>query len=171
MAIKNTDIVEELALPPVKIHCSVLAEDAIKAAVGDFRVRSLMNALQGDDAAARLQAARELLTFEPAPQAAADALKAASQNGDAELAEVAGLALARILIHGELGKLESLDPNERAQGAKAMGQLDPRAFDAKSVEALKRVAENDDVVAAQTAARETLGVLEASGKLAVEAQA
>jgi len=36
-AIKNTDIVEELALPPIKIHCSVLAEDAIKAAVADFR--------------------------------------------------------------------------------------------------------------------------------------
>lgn len=34
--IKNTDIVEELALPPVKIHCSVLAEDAIKAAIADF---------------------------------------------------------------------------------------------------------------------------------------
>jgi len=36
-AIKNTEIAEELALPPVKIHCSVLAEDAIKAAVRDFR--------------------------------------------------------------------------------------------------------------------------------------
>ncbi|HJN52290.1 MAG: Fe-S cluster assembly scaffold IscU [Pseudomonadales bacterium] len=35
--IKNTDIVEELALPPVKIHCSVLAEDAIKAAIKDLR--------------------------------------------------------------------------------------------------------------------------------------
>ena len=35
--IKNTDIVEELALPPVKIHCSVLAEDAIKAAITNFR--------------------------------------------------------------------------------------------------------------------------------------
>lgn len=35
--IKNTEIVEELALPPVKIHCSVLAEDAIKAAVQDFK--------------------------------------------------------------------------------------------------------------------------------------
>ncbi|MEE9357165.1 Fe-S cluster assembly scaffold IscU [Candidatus Vondammii sp. HM_W22] len=34
--IKNTDIVEELALPPVKVHCSVLAEDAIKAAVDDY---------------------------------------------------------------------------------------------------------------------------------------
>ena len=34
--IKNTDIAEELALPPVKIHCSVLAEDAIKAAINDY---------------------------------------------------------------------------------------------------------------------------------------
>lgn len=36
-AIKNTQIVEELNLPPVKIHCSVLAEDAIKAAIGDWK--------------------------------------------------------------------------------------------------------------------------------------
>lgn len=36
LAIKNTDIVNELALPPIKIHCSVLAEDAIKAAVKDY---------------------------------------------------------------------------------------------------------------------------------------
>ena len=36
-AIKNTEIAQELALPPVKIHCSVLAEDAIKAAVANFR--------------------------------------------------------------------------------------------------------------------------------------
>jgi nitrogen fixation NifU-like protein len=35
--IKNTEIAEELALPPVKIHCSVLAEDAIKAAIRDYR--------------------------------------------------------------------------------------------------------------------------------------
>ena len=35
--IKNTQIVEELSLPPVKIHCSVLAEDAIKAAIEDWR--------------------------------------------------------------------------------------------------------------------------------------
>jgi nitrogen fixation NifU-like protein len=35
--IKNTELAEELALPPVKIHCSVLAEDAIKAAIDDFR--------------------------------------------------------------------------------------------------------------------------------------
>ena len=37
IAIKNSDIAEELALPPVKIHCSVLAEDAIKAAIADLR--------------------------------------------------------------------------------------------------------------------------------------
>ncbi len=37
LAIKNTDIVAELSLPPVKIHCSVLAEDAIKAAIEDFK--------------------------------------------------------------------------------------------------------------------------------------
>ena len=37
LAIKNTEIVRELALPPVKIHCSVLAEDAIKAAIGDYK--------------------------------------------------------------------------------------------------------------------------------------
>lgn len=40
MEIDNMDIVEELALPPVKIHCSVLAEDAIKAAVHDYRVKN-----------------------------------------------------------------------------------------------------------------------------------
>ena len=37
LEIKNTQIAEELALPPVKIHCSILAEDAIKAAVADYR--------------------------------------------------------------------------------------------------------------------------------------
>ena len=37
LAIKNTDIVKELSLPPVKIHCSVLAEDAIKAAITDWK--------------------------------------------------------------------------------------------------------------------------------------
>ena len=39
MDIKNTQIVEELNLPPVKIHCSVLAEDAIKSAIADFRAK------------------------------------------------------------------------------------------------------------------------------------
>ena len=38
-AIKNSEIAEELALPPVKIHCSVLAEDAIKAAINDYKQR------------------------------------------------------------------------------------------------------------------------------------
>lgn len=37
MSLKNTDIATELALPPVKIHCSILAEDAIKAAIQDYR--------------------------------------------------------------------------------------------------------------------------------------
>ncbi len=39
MAIKNTQIVEELNLPPVKIHCSVLAEDAIKSAIADYKAK------------------------------------------------------------------------------------------------------------------------------------
>ncbi len=39
LAIKNTHIAEELALPPVKIHCSILAEDAIKAAVDDYKAK------------------------------------------------------------------------------------------------------------------------------------
>jgi nitrogen fixation NifU-like protein len=38
-AIKNSELAEELALPPVKIHCSILAEDAIKAAVADYRAK------------------------------------------------------------------------------------------------------------------------------------
>ena len=40
-AIKNSEIAEELALPPVKIHCSILAEDAIKAAVADYKSKHL----------------------------------------------------------------------------------------------------------------------------------
>ncbi len=46
MKIDNMDIVEELALPPVKIHCSVLAEDAIKAAINDYRVKNGLPALE-----------------------------------------------------------------------------------------------------------------------------
>ena len=42
-AIQNTQIAEELALPPVKIHCSILAEDAIKAALEDYRKKTLHN--------------------------------------------------------------------------------------------------------------------------------
>ena len=41
MKIQNTEIVEELSLPPVKIHCSVLAEDAIKSAVADFKAKQI----------------------------------------------------------------------------------------------------------------------------------
>jgi nitrogen fixation NifU-like protein len=40
LSIKNTDIVKELALPPVKIHCSVLAEDAIHAAISDWKKKN-----------------------------------------------------------------------------------------------------------------------------------
>ena len=49
MAIDNMDIVEELALPPVKIHCSVLAEDAIKAAINDYRVKNGMEAIKFEE--------------------------------------------------------------------------------------------------------------------------
>ena len=45
LTIDNMTIVEELALPPVKIHCSVLAEDAIKAAINDYRVKNGLEAL------------------------------------------------------------------------------------------------------------------------------
>ncbi len=46
LTIDNMDIVEELALPPVKIHCSVLAEDAIKSAINDYRVKNGMEAIE-----------------------------------------------------------------------------------------------------------------------------
>ena len=49
--IKNTEIAQHLSLPPVKIHCSVLAEDAIKAAIKDFRQKSEPNKSSGDKAA------------------------------------------------------------------------------------------------------------------------
>src|ERR1700730_11712 len=51
LAIKNTDIVNELSLPPVKIHCSVLAEDAIKAAISDYKKKQgVKTASAGDHA-------------------------------------------------------------------------------------------------------------------------
>ncbi len=49
LAIDNMAIVEELNLPPVKIHCSVLAEDAIKAAINDYRVKNGKEALQFEE--------------------------------------------------------------------------------------------------------------------------
>ncbi|HEX2714870.1 MAG TPA: iron-sulfur cluster assembly scaffold protein, partial [Candidatus Acidoferrales bacterium] len=51
LAIKNTDIVRELSLPPVKIHCSVLAEDAIKAAIGDWKKKRGVEAPAAEAAA------------------------------------------------------------------------------------------------------------------------
>ena len=49
--IKNTDIAKHLALPPVKIHCSVLAEDAIKAAIADYRAKTAKKTDETKDAA------------------------------------------------------------------------------------------------------------------------
>jgi nitrogen fixation NifU-like protein len=48
LAIDNMDIVEELALPPVKIHCSVLAEDAIRMAINDYRVKHGLEPLEAE---------------------------------------------------------------------------------------------------------------------------
>ncbi|MCG6965354.1 MAG: iron-sulfur cluster assembly scaffold protein, partial [Chromatiaceae bacterium] len=50
--IKNSQIAEELALPPVKVHCSVLAEDAIKAAIADFQSKQASDPAQLDSAVA-----------------------------------------------------------------------------------------------------------------------
>jgi len=50
--IKNTEIVQELSLPPVKIHCSVLAEDAIKAALNDYKKKADISAQSEDNASA-----------------------------------------------------------------------------------------------------------------------
>ena len=49
VGIDNMDLVEELNLPPVKIHCSVLAEDAIKAAINDYRTKNGLEALQFEE--------------------------------------------------------------------------------------------------------------------------
>lgn len=49
LKIDNMEIVEELNLPPVKIHCSVLAEDAIKAAINDYRVKNGLEAIKFDE--------------------------------------------------------------------------------------------------------------------------
>jgi Fe-S cluster assembly scaffold IscU len=49
LAVDNMDFVEELNLPPVKIHCSVLAEDAIKAAINDYRVKNGMEAIKFEE--------------------------------------------------------------------------------------------------------------------------
>jgi nitrogen fixation NifU-like protein len=49
ITIDNMDLVEELNLPPVKIHCSVLAEDAIKSAINDYRVKNGLEAIKFED--------------------------------------------------------------------------------------------------------------------------
>jgi len=59
LAIKNTDIVNELSLPPVKIHCSVLAEDAIKAAISDYKKKQ---GIQGTSAQEKVQPAAPVLS-------------------------------------------------------------------------------------------------------------
>ena len=53
LAIKNTEIVKELSLPPVKIHCSVLAEDAIRAAIGDWKKKQEQTQAQPQAAESR----------------------------------------------------------------------------------------------------------------------
>ena len=59
LTIKNTDIVKELSLPPVKIHCSVLAEDAIKAAIADYRTKLAQKSESKDEPKAETQAAAQ----------------------------------------------------------------------------------------------------------------
>ena len=59
MAIKNTQIVEELNLPPVKIHCSVLAEDAIKAAIADYKAKRAARSAAGGQPATAPRATSE----------------------------------------------------------------------------------------------------------------
>ncbi len=49
LTVDNMDFVEELSLPPVKIHCSVLAEDAIKAAINDYRVKNGMESIKFEE--------------------------------------------------------------------------------------------------------------------------
>jgi len=69
-SIKNTQIVEELSLPPVKIHCSVLAEDAIKAAVHDYEEKHGLHEHEGEAADEHKQAGAEKLAASLAGQAA-----------------------------------------------------------------------------------------------------
>ncbi len=72
LEIKNTDIVAELSLPPVKIHCSVLAEDAIKAAIADYKRKQAEQKAAGDgngSGTARDAGAGNEATTEAAPSA------------------------------------------------------------------------------------------------------
>ena len=60
LTVKNTEIVKELSLPPVKIHCSVLAEDAIRAAIGDWKKKN--TAAETTEASNESEAAPETMT-------------------------------------------------------------------------------------------------------------
>jgi len=62
LAIKNTDIVNELSLPPVKIHCSVLAEDAIKAAISDYKKKQGIQGAKSATAQQKVQPAAPTLS-------------------------------------------------------------------------------------------------------------
>src|ERR1700736_5916273 len=62
LAIKNTDIVNELSLPPVKINCSVLAEDAIKAAISDYKKKQGTHGTKGATAQQKVQPAAPTLS-------------------------------------------------------------------------------------------------------------
>ena len=73
MAIRNTQIAEELALPPVKIHCSILAEDAIKAAVADYRAKLLQAAQDPAERAADSDETTPALASLAAPKGAESA--------------------------------------------------------------------------------------------------
>ena len=69
LAIKNTDIVTELALPPVKIHCSVLAEDAIKAAIADYQKKHNESKKEGARQLARTRSRAPEFPISPTAQA------------------------------------------------------------------------------------------------------
>src|SRR6202040_3382021 len=62
LSIKNTEIVNELSLPPVKIHCSVLAEDAIKAAIGDYKKKQGTQGTKSATAQQKVQPAAPTLS-------------------------------------------------------------------------------------------------------------
>jgi nitrogen fixation protein NifU and related proteins len=102
LAIKNTDIVRELALPPVKIHCSVLAEDAIKAALGDWKKK------QGEPDA------------KPAETAAARNRGSTSSRAAGELWKLAAWAAGNE-YDSRLGKSGGKDPRAAAEGRRAGG--------------------------------------------------
>ena len=86
LEIKNTDIVNELSLPPVKIHCSVLAEDAIKAAIGDYKKKT-----ESQDQLRRSQRITAMVTVTPkAVEKIREAFQRESVNGGLRLGVLGG---------------------------------------------------------------------------------